>query len=126
MSMKHVIIKRCDYYSKLKCFCGSLKPEFAKRGVQEFWLRFKKNVRVSVVAPSNFYSRVRKPARIRVEQGYKYEYFLQHNIIHIIAGDDKCTEDINWKTDNCKLDYINQNITKTFNCTTPWLLSYAR
>ena len=38
----------------------------------------------------------------------------------------KIIEDINWKTDNCKLNYINQNITKTVNCSTPWLSSYSR
>ena len=120
------IITRCDYYSRLKCYCVRSKPELFKVGVQEILMKFKKNVVISAVAPGNFYSRERKQARIRIEQGYKYEYFLQHKIIHQLTRNEKCTEDINWKTDDCKLGFINQKITKSFNCTTPWLLSYAR
>jgi hypothetical protein len=110
----------------LKCYCVKLKPEFAKNGLQEIWIRFKKNVVVSAIAPGNFYSRERKQARIRIERGYKYEYFLQHKIVHRLSGNENCTEDADWKTDDCKLGVINENITSTFNCTAPWLLFYAR
>ena len=126
LSMKQLIVNQCDYYSRLKCYCVHLNSEFTKNGVQEIWIKFKKNVVVSAIAPGNFYSRERKQARIRVEQGYKYEYFLQHKIINRLSGNVTCTEESNWKTDDCKLASINQNITNTFNCTTPWLLSFAR
>ena len=81
-------------------------------------MKFKKNVVISAAAPGDLYSRERK-------QASKQELSKGTNM-NKLSGDDKCTEDINWKTDNCKQDYINQNITKMFNCTAPWLLSYAR
>ena len=41
------IITRCDYYSRLKCYCVRSKPELFKVGVQEIQMKFKKNMNTS-------------------------------------------------------------------------------
>ena len=138
LTSRNVNTTRCDFYSRLKCYCISFPQFYRQREVQEMKLNFRSNVVVSVVAPGNFYSRERKQSRIRVEKGYKYDYVLEHTIVkhrqksrfvgflEPDTGTNNCTHETKITTDDCKLSFINNKITTMMNCTTPWLLFYAR
>ena len=41
-------------------------------------------------------------------------------------GPDPCHEHIQWEEDTCTLNYLNSLIYSELNCTTPWLLHFAR
>ena len=54
---------------------------------------------------------------------YKIEYSIHHSLD---LARQPCQEDAAWKEDVCKQSIVNGRIMESFNCTTPWLLHYAR
>ena len=62
----------------------------------------------------------------------KYDSHLYRmQVYHRIAmslplGADPCDADTQWEEDPCTLRFLNDLIYSQLNCTTPWLLSFAR
>ena len=119
---EELTIKRCDYYYRLKCFCIKLAHSISSHGVQEITIGLKLKSQISVVAPENFYSLARKQARIVLDTGYKY-YSISRKLSVRSA---ECSPEMDWMQDNCKLKYLNQKLMDHLNCTTPWLLHFAK
>ena len=53
LTSRNVNTTRCDFYSRLKCYCINFPQFYRQREVQEMKLNFLSNVVVSVVAPGN-------------------------------------------------------------------------
>ena len=120
-------LKRCDYYDKLKCFCLTFSKELVAFGVQAISIYPRTGCYITVVTPGNFYSHSRKKSMIGYATGFKYLYNIKHSIVTSLplAGD-MCEHRMDWREDDCKLNFINRQIINKFNCTVPWLLHFAR
>ena len=124
---KGLTIKRCDYYYRLKCYCIKLAHSISSHGVQEITIGLKLKSQISGVAPENFYSLARKQARIVLDTGYKYQYGVHTSISRKLSvRSAQCESEMDWMQDHCKLKYINQKLIDHLNCTTPWLLHFAK
>ena len=122
-----MVLSRCDYYDKLKCFCITFSPEMVEFGVQAISVYPKTGCYITVTAPGKFYSHERKKSMIRYVSGFKYLYNIGYAIITSpLMEDDSCDHSRDWKVDDCKLKYINNIIINQFNCTVPWLLHFSR
>ena len=124
---KGMILKRCDYYDKLKCFCIKFSSEMVAFGVQAISIYPKIGSVVTVAAPGSFYSHSRKKSMIRLPTGYKYLYNIDYKITRSQPlVDDPCYPMMDWGEDDCKLKFINDLLMKKFGCTAPWILHFAR
>ena len=56
-----------------------------------------------------------------------YRLQVYHRIaMSLPLGADPCDADTQWEEDPCTLRFLNDLIYTQLNCTTPWLLSFAR
>ena len=117
-----------DYYWELKRFCMLFPHDSFPYGIQAIalYMKQKRNVQIFITSPGNAYSFDRKANRFPYGGGmitYSIEYILYHSLN---LDTEPCSEETSWKEDNCALGLINDMIMNTFNCTTPWLLNWAR
>ena len=122
-----LILERCDYYDELKCFCINFADKLTSQGIQRIKLFMKMYSRITVAAPGNYFTFDRKQAEINYAHGFEYRYHLQHTISNALPlGANSCTKATDWKVDFYRLKYINDKMINMLNCTTPWLLHFAR
>ena len=58
---------------------------------------------------------------------HMYVVQVYHRIaMSLPLGADPCDADTQWEEDPCTLRFLNDLIYTQLNCTTPWLLSFAR
>ena len=120
-------IDRCDYYFNLKCFCINISEKQNTKGIQRIKMDLKMSSEVTIVPPQNYYSFLRKQTLFYFEAGFNYNFALHHSITKSLSiQPNPCSEAMDWMQDPCKLKYINDKIMDTLNCTTPWLLAFAR
>ena len=120
-------LDRCDYYYNLKCFCIQISPKRNTYGIQKITIEMKIDAEFVIVAPHNYYSMERKHTLFQYKVGYVYTYDVQHSIFKMLPlKPNPCSPKMDWKQDPCKLKYINDKVTESLNCTTPWLLNFAR
>ena len=117
-------LERCEYQ---KCFCIHFSARLASYGIQTIDIHMKANAKISTVAPRNYLSAKRKHTRFFFETCFSYSYDLLYSISKVLSlPPTPCSSELDWNQDSCKLKYINDKIVKSLNCTTPWLLSFAR
>ena len=117
-------LERCEYQ---KCFCINFSAILASYGIQTIDIHMKSNAKISTVAPRNYLSAKRKHTRFFFETGFSYSYDLLYSISKVLSlPPTPCSSELDWNQDSCKLKFINDKIMKSLNCTTPWLLSFAR
>ena len=124
---ENLSLTSCDYYYSLKCFCINLPSQLKSRAIQKLTVHMNKNAHIAIVAPGNFYGYERKRNEMYTEVGFIYRYQVYHRIAQSLPfGLDPCHQDTEWEEDSCTLRHLNQLIYSQLNCTTPWLLNYAR
>ena len=122
-----LLLERCDYYYKLKCFCINFAPNLTSHGIQHLKLYLKMDSTVSIVAPRNYFSFDRKLSTLEFAKGFSYQYVLHHSIEKVLpVQENPCSSQMDWSVDPCKLTYINNKIMNSLTCTTPWLLAFAK
>ena len=120
-------VERWDYYAFLKGFCIKFPPQEVSYGIQKIGLHLKMNSMITVVAPGNVYSYQRKHTSFLYKPGYIDQYDLYHSISRVLPlSESPCSHSMDWALDSCKLNFINNKIMKTLNCTVPWMLQFAR
>ena len=125
--IKELDFTNCDYYYSLQCFCINLPVSLKAHAIQKLYVYMKKNAHIAIVAPGNYYGYERKRNEIYTEVGYSYRYQVYHRLSQSLPiGPDPCHTDIEWAGDECTLKFLNDLIYDELNCTTPWLLSFAR
>ena len=125
--IKDIDFTYCDYYYSLQCFCINLPKTIQERAIQKLYVYMKKNAHIAIVAPGNYYGYERKRNEIYTEVGFSYRYQVYHRLTHSLPiGPDPCHLDTEWEGDECTLKFLNDLIFNQLNCTTPWLLSFAR
>ena len=128
LKMSAVQVLETDYYRSLKRSCLVFPHEHFPFGIQDvdFYMKNTKNAVFFVAPPGNAFSMDRKPNRFRYAKGLA-EYAIEHTLRYSLNLDrDPCSEEVSWKEDECALNIINTKILETVNCTTPWLLKFAR
>ena len=131
MTLKNIedglILERCDYYFNLKCFCITFSDHLVSYGIQKIKIRIKMESEITIVAPRHYYSFKRKHTYLEAEKGFRYNYVLHYSISKILPlQPNPCSTEMDWNVDPCKLKYINDKTMNLMNCTTPWLLDFAR
>ena len=122
-----LLLNRCDSDSDLKCFCLNFSPKQMSFGIQRVTLHMKMDSIIYIVPPLNFYSLQRKHTKIRYQLGFENYFDLLHSISRVLPQQPHpCSVDMDWGQDTCRLKYVNDRIIQALNCTTPWLLAFAR
>ena len=122
-------VLRLDYYHELKRYCLKFPLQLFPHGIQTVRFYMKSGadkVVFFLVPPGGFFAQARKRNHFRFLGGiavYNIEYSLYYSLS---LPNDPCYKKAAWKEDDCKLGIINSMIMETFNCTTPWLLHFAR
>ena len=125
--IKDLEFTNCDYYYSLQCFCINLPKNLQAHAIQKLYVYMKKKAHIAIVAPGNYYGYERKRNEMYTEVGFSYRYQVYHRLtLSLPLGPDPCHPDTEWEGDECTLKFLNDLIFKKLNCTTPWLLSFAR
>ena len=128
LKQSEVQVLENHYYYELKRICLTFPNDNFPFGIQSivFYMNNAENVAFSVTSPGNSFAIDRKPNRFRYAKGMA-EYAIEYTLRYSLNLDrDPCSEGASWKGDDCTLTMINNKILDTFNCTAPWLLSFAR
>ena len=121
-------ILRMDYYDEFKIYCLNISSKLQGFGVETVYL-FSKNIKYNmvIIEPGNFYSFARKRNLVKVQPKREYHIQVYHDLhVSLSLDQSPCFPEMKEKVDQCRLKYINDNIVNKFNCTTPWLLHFAR
>ena len=121
-------ILRMDYYDEFKIYCLNISSNLQGFGVETVYL-FSKDIKYNmvIIEPGNFYSFARKRNLVKVQPKRDYHIQVYHDLhVSLSLDQSPCFPEMKEKVDQCRLKYINDAIVNKFNCTTPWLLHYAR
>ena len=126
---KSLPIGRCDYHNTLKCYCIHLSNIDNTFGIQQVVLKTTNYsiFKFSIVPQNRFYDHLQKFTSIKTEAGFLYANIVEYSLSnHLPTKPDGCSTEMNWRTDDCKLKFIHDQIYSRLNCTTPWLQYLSR
>ena len=128
LNTSEVHVTESDYYKNLRRTCFQFPSEMFPFGIQkiDFYMKNAQHVEFFVTSPGNAFTQDNKFNTFKYSKGMA-EYGIEYTLRYSINMDkNPCSEEASWNQDNCTLGIINDKIMDTFNCTAPWLLSYAR
>ena len=117
-----------DYYFELRRHCVLFSKDIFLHGIQRilFFMKQQNYVKFFVTSPGNVFSQDRKSNEFSYTGGLakiSIEYSLRYSLN---LAREPCSDEASWKEDDCTLRTINRSIMDQFNCTTPWLIEFAR
>ena len=123
-----VTIVPSDYYYELRRHCVKFPTKVFPYGIQRIIFDMKQivNAKFFVASPGNVFGPDRKSNEFSYSGGLSrlsIEY-SQHYSLNLDR--EPCSEEASWKEDDCTLGIINDMIMGRLNCTTPWLINFAR
>ena len=90
-----LLLQRCDYYYDLKCFCLNFSPTQISFGIQRIDAFMKRDSKISIVAPHNFFSLKSKQTRFSYQIGFENSFNLHHSISKFLPlPPNPCSADI--------------------------------
>ena len=123
-----VTIIQSDYYFELRRHCVKFSKKMFPYGIQRIIFNMEQTITTKffVASPGNVFGQDRKSNEFSYGGGLStlsIEYSQQYSLN---LAREPCYEEASWNEDECTLAIINDIIIETLNCTTPWLINFAR